>query len=66
MGDWLLQAAEGFTGRANSALAAGDPGRPLPDAVEQVRAWYAGRGLPAMISVPFGMGGPQGDRKAHV
>ena len=60
MGGWLLRAAEGFTGRANSALAAGDPGRPLPDAVEQVRAWYAGRGLPAMIAVPFGMDGPQG------
>ena len=29
LGDWLLRAAEGFTGRANSALAAGDPGLPL-------------------------------------
>ena len=25
---WLLRAAQGFTGRANSALAAGDPGIP--------------------------------------
>ena len=29
LGDWVLRAAGGFTGRANSALAAGDPGRPL-------------------------------------
>ncbi len=29
LGDWLLRAADGFTGRANSALANGDPGRPL-------------------------------------
>ena len=61
MGDWLLRAAEGFTGRANSALAAGDPGRPLPDAVEAVRAWYAALGQRAMIAVPFGMDGPAGE-----
>lgn len=61
MGDWLLRAAEGFTGRANSALAVGDPGRPLADAVEAVRAWYAGLGQRAMIAVPFGMEGPAGE-----
>ena len=61
MGDWLLRAAEGFTGRANSALAAGDPGRPLPDAVEAVHAWYAALGQRAMIAVPFGMDGPAGE-----
>ena len=31
LGDWLLRAGGGFTGRANSALALGDPGRPLPE-----------------------------------
>jgi ribosomal protein S18 acetylase RimI-like enzyme len=61
LGDWLLRAAEGFTGRANSALAAGDPGRPLPQAVEAVCAWYAGLGQRAMIAVPFGMEGPAGE-----
>ena len=30
-GGWLLRAAAGFTGRANSALAAGDPGMPLAE-----------------------------------
>jgi ribosomal protein S18 acetylase RimI-like enzyme len=61
MGDWLLRAAEGFTGRANSALAAGNPGQPLPDAVGAVHAWYAGLGQRAMIAVPFGMDGPAGE-----
>ncbi|HEX5287741.1 MAG TPA: GNAT family N-acetyltransferase [Streptosporangiaceae bacterium] len=61
MGEWLLRAADGFTGRANSALAAGDPRRPLPEAVDAVRAWYAGRGQPAMIAVPFPMAGPAGE-----
>ncbi|SFP83929.1 Acetyltransferase (GNAT) family protein [Geodermatophilus dictyosporus] len=45
LGDWLLRAAGGFTGRANTALVAGDPGRPLPEAVDAVAGWYAARGL---------------------
>jgi N-acetylglutamate synthase len=58
LGDWILRAADGFTGRANSALAAGHPGCPLPTAVDMVRRWYAARNLPAMISVPYPMAGP--------
>jgi ribosomal protein S18 acetylase RimI-like enzyme len=50
---WLLRAGDGFTGRANSALAAGDPGMPLADALAEVSRWYAARGLPAMVSVPY-------------
>ncbi len=46
LGDWLLRAGEGFTGRANSALAIGNPGRPLPEALATVEAWYAEKGLP--------------------
>jgi N-acetylglutamate synthase len=61
LGDWLLRAADGFTGRANSALAAGDPGRPLTDAVGAVRGWYARLRQPAMIAVPFPMTGPAGE-----
>jgi N-acetylglutamate synthase len=58
LGDWLLRAADGFTGRANSALATGDPGLPLTVAIEKVRSWYAERSLPAMIAVPYPMAGP--------
>jgi ribosomal protein S18 acetylase RimI-like enzyme len=46
LGDWLLRAGGGFTGRANSVLVVGDPGMPLPDAVDAVTRWYAERGLP--------------------
>jgi ribosomal protein S18 acetylase RimI-like enzyme len=52
LGDWLLRAAEGFTGRANSALPLGDPGVPLPEAVAVVQDWYRRRALPPMIVVP--------------
>jgi GNAT superfamily N-acetyltransferase len=58
LGDWLLRAANGFTGRANSALAAGNPGRPLSEAIDAVRGWYADRGLPPMIAVPYPTGRP--------
>lgn len=58
LGDWLLRAASGFTGRANSALAAGDPGQPLSEAIERVCRWYAARGLPPMIAVPYPAGRP--------
>lgn len=49
LGDWLLRASGGFTGRANSALAIGDPGRPTAAAVDALIDWYAGRGLPPRI-----------------
>jgi ribosomal protein S18 acetylase RimI-like enzyme len=60
LGQWLLRAAEGFTGRANSALAAGDPGMPLADALTGVCDWYAARGLPPMVAVPYPLGRPGG------
>jgi N-acetylglutamate synthase len=52
LGEWLLRAAAGFTGRANSALPVGDPGVPLPAAVTLVEDWYRRRALPPMIVVP--------------
>jgi GNAT superfamily N-acetyltransferase len=52
LGEWLLRAADGFTGRANSALPLGDPGLPLDEALEYVTGWYRARGLTPMISVP--------------
>ena len=45
LGGWLLRAGGGFTGRANTALVTGDPGRTLPEAVAAVTAWYRDRGL---------------------
>lgn len=50
---WRLRAADGFTGRANSGLAVGDPGLPLAEAVDRVEAWYAARGLPSRVAVPW-------------
>lgn len=54
LGEWLLRAAAGFTGRANSALPLGDPGLPLPEAVTAVEGWYRRRNLPPMIVLPEG------------
>ncbi|WP_308271385.1 GNAT family N-acetyltransferase [Kitasatospora sp. SUK 42] len=51
LGEWTLRAAAGFTRRANSVQALGDPGLPLPQALAAVRDWYAARGLPAQVEV---------------
>ena len=53
LGEWLLRAADGFTGRANSALPLGDPGLPLDEALDYVTGWYRARELTPMISVPL-------------
>ncbi|UTT66767.1 GNAT family N-acetyltransferase [Janibacter sp. CX7] len=49
---WLLRAGLGWTGRSNSALPVGDPGLPLPEAVDAVEAWYAERDLPPLVMLP--------------
>ena len=54
LGDWVLRAAGGYSGRANSVLAAGDPGLPFGDAVAAVRVFYAARDLPAWAQVVVG------------
>jgi N-acetylglutamate synthase len=53
LGHWLLRAGNGFTGRANSALAIGDPGMPLDEALATVADWYRARDLPPMVAVPL-------------
>jgi GNAT superfamily N-acetyltransferase len=45
VGQWLLRASEGWTGRANSLLPAGDPWMPLTDALKHTEAFYDERGL---------------------
>lgn len=59
LGDWELRAAAGFTRRANSVLALGDPGLPLDEALGVVRRWYGDRGLPAYVQAATGAEGTQ-------
>jgi N-acetylglutamate synthase len=67
LGDWLLRAANGFSGRANSALAIGDPGTSLTEAIGEVVRWYLARGLRPMVAIPFPAGGPDaGDLDRHL
>jgi ribosomal protein S18 acetylase RimI-like enzyme len=51
LGDWMLRASSGFTGRGNSVLPLGDPGSSLESAVHHAEEWYATRGLPAQFHV---------------
>ncbi|NNG35915.1 GNAT family N-acetyltransferase [Nakamurella aerolata] len=54
LGEWTLRAGAGFTMRANSALPIGDPGLPIPAALDQVEKFYAARDLPARVQVADG------------
>ncbi|WP_433127106.1 GNAT family N-acetyltransferase [Micromonospora sp. CA-240977] len=60
LGDWLLRSADGWSGRANSALPIGDPDRPLPAAVDAVERWYADQGQPPIINTPLPLAAPVG------
>ncbi|MEU7995605.1 GNAT family N-acetyltransferase [Micromonospora sp. NPDC049060] len=60
LGDWRLRAADGWTGRANSALPVGDPDRPLPAALDAVERWYADLGRPPMVNTPLPLAAPVG------
>ena len=54
LGAWRLRAAGGYTGRANSALALGDPGLPVPAALDAVRAFAQRHGIPPVVAAPVG------------
>jgi GNAT superfamily N-acetyltransferase len=51
VGQWLLRASGGWTGRGNSLLPAGDPGMPLPDALKHTVAFYDERNLPPLALI---------------
>ncbi|MFD1152186.1 GNAT family N-acetyltransferase, cg3035/Rv0428c family, partial [Saccharothrix hoggarensis] len=54
LGQWRLRAADGFTGRANSALTTGDPGVPVPDALAAVIGFAAEHGIRPAAHVVVG------------
>jgi N-acetylglutamate synthase len=54
LGAWRLRAAGGYTGRANGALALGDPGMPVPDALGRLRRFAREQGIPPRVQAPVG------------
>lgn len=54
LGAWRLRAAGGYTGRANSALAVGDPGMPVAHALTAVRGFAERHGIAPRVSTPIG------------
>ena len=54
LGEWLLRASDGYSGRANSVLAVGDPGLPPAEALARVSEFYRVRELPAWAQVVVG------------
>jgi len=61
LGEWLLRAGSGFTGRANSVLPLRAPGLPLDDALGLSWSWYAARGLPLKLLRLHGANVAKGD-----
>jgi GNAT superfamily N-acetyltransferase len=60
LGGWLLRAADGFSGRANSCLPLHDPGLPVSDAVDVIERWYRERGLIPAFQIPEPLGASVG------
>ncbi len=56
LGEWTLRAGSGFTGRANSCLAVGDPGVPIARAAERIVAYAAAHAITPMAQVVTGSG----------
>ncbi len=54
VGQWLLRASSGWTGRANSLLPAGTPGMAVSEALKHAEAFYDERGLPPLALVRLG------------
>ncbi|MEV4350369.1 GNAT family N-acetyltransferase [Actinoplanes sp. NPDC049596] len=58
LGGWILRAAGNWTGRANSALAVGDPDRTLEAAIDGVIEWYGAHGQRPLINAPMPLAAP--------
>jgi len=58
LGGWILRAAENWTGRANSALAVGDPDRTLEAAIDAVVQWYEAHGQRPLVNAPMPLAAP--------
>jgi GNAT superfamily N-acetyltransferase len=58
LGRWILRAADNWTGRANSALAVGDPDRTLEAAIDGVVEWYTAHGQQPLINAPMPLAAP--------
>lgn len=58
LGSWILRAAGNWTGRANSALAVGDPDRTLEAAIDAVEEWYSAHGQQPLINAPMPLAAP--------
>lgn len=56
LGEWVLRAQGGVTGRANSALVIGDPGCSIEDALAEVGRWYTARQLQPCVHVAGPLG----------
>jgi ribosomal protein S18 acetylase RimI-like enzyme len=54
LGAWRLRATGGFTARANSALAIGDPGLPTAAALAAVRTFAERHGITPRVQAPAG------------
>lgn len=62
LGDWLMRAADGFTGRANSTLTCGDPGMPIPDALAVAEGFAHQHGIKPTTHV---VNGSRHERAIH-
>ncbi len=51
LGEWTLRAAGGFTARANSCHAVGDPGMPASSAADRIRSYADRHGIAARAQV---------------
>jgi N-acetylglutamate synthase len=51
LGEWTLRAGGGFTGRANSCHAVGDPGIPVQEAAERITAFALAHDIAPLVQV---------------